>query len=441
MPMNRRSFLGCAGAATAAAFLKPSTVWSYSANGRVNVALIGTAGIGESNRRALDAAGANIVALCDVDANRLGQVAQKHPKAKRWRDFRRMLEKQSEIDAVMVSTPDHVHAPAAMAAMEAGKHVSCEKPLTHNVYEARRLAEAAERFDVVTQMDNEGHSEASMRRLVEWVRAGALGAVREVHIITNRPIWPQGMKEMPPSKSAPDQLEWDLWLGPAPKRAFHEGLHPFKWRGWWDFGTGALGDMGCHFFDAPFWALELGQPETVEAEHEGNTELSAPNWSIVTYEFPARLGGDGKELPPVTLKWYDGGKHPSRPEGLPEDVEVPGNGSVFVGEKGVLVVDGTSDFRLYPESRREAWTAPEPSLPRAPDNNHKQDWLQAIQEGRKAGCDFARYGGPLAEVVLLGNVAIRAGERIHWDAEALRATNLPEADRYIRRSYRKGWEL
>ena len=435
--VTRRAFLKTTAAAAAAVTIAPAgSARTYSANEKVNVGIIGVGGMGGGNRRELKNLGTNIVALCDVDRNHLGRAAKEHPGARSWVDFRKMLEAQrKEIDAVCVSTPDHTHAPASMMAIKLGMGVDTEKPLTHSVYEARALGEAAKKYKVATQLDNEGHAGAGLRRLVEWIRTGAIGKVREVHIFTNRPIWPQGIAKRPPRLPVPKHLEWDLWLGPAPYRDYHRHLHPFSWRGWWDFGTGALGDMGCHFFDAALWALKLGHPTTVEAICEGNSKETGPKWSIVTYQFPAR----GADLPPVTLKWYDGGKLPPRPKQLEANRKFPTNGSMFVGETGTLINYDTGNPRLIPEEKMRAYKQPKPFIPRSP--GHKEEWLQAIKGGKPASSNFTDYGGPLTEVVLLGNVAIRAGKKIEWDPVNLRAKNAPEADQYIKREYRKGWHL
>jgi hypothetical protein len=294
--------------------------------------------------------------------------------------------------------------------------------------------------------------------LVEWVRAGAIGKVTEVHIWTDRPIWPQGIAQRPPTKPVPANLDWDLWIGPAPFRDFHEHLHPFSWRGWWDFGCGALGDMGCHFWDSAFWALELGHPATVEAEQEGNSKETGPNWSTVTYQFPPVVKEtvaacrDPKQG--VVVKWWDGRRPrklpdgtvkydipnlPPRPEELEQNRKLPSNGSMFVGEKGTILVSDAASPRLIPEEKMKAYQRPAPSIPRS--KGHKIEWLEAIKGGPAAGSDFADYGGPLTEVVLLGNVAIRAGKKIEWDPVNLKAKNAPDVDQYVKREYRKGWEL
>ena len=286
--ISRRKLLKAAGAATAITLLPEGLARGYAANETVNLGIIGTGGMGRGNRLWFKRIGGNnIVALGDVDHKRLEGSLKDHPGAKTYVDYRKMLDEQKNIDAVMVSTPDHHHFPASMLAIKLGKGVCTEKPLTHSVWEARQLALAAAQYKVATQMDNEAHASEGLRRCVEWIQSGAIGKVREVHIWTDRPIWPQGIKERPPVKPAPQGLEWDLWIGPAPYRDYHDHLHPFAWRGWWDFGTGALGDMGCHFWDSAVWGLKLGHPDTVEAVHEGNSEETAPLWSVVTYQFPA----------------------------------------------------------------------------------------------------------------------------------------------------------
>ncbi len=445
MGVSRRKFLKRVAAGASLVVLPAASARSYAANDTISLGIIGVGGMGGGNRKHLARLpGTAIVALCDVDRGRLAGAQRDHPKARAYVDYRKMLEEVKEIDGVMVSTPDHHHFPASMLAIRLGKAVSTEKPLTHSVWEARQLAIAARKHKVATQHDHEGHASEGLRRTVEWVKSGAIGKVRQVHIWTNRPIWPQGISKRPPSKPVPKGLEWDLWVGPAPYRDYHDHLHPFQWRGWWDFGTCALGDMGCHFWDSAVWALDLGHPESVEAIHGGNSEETGPNWSTVTYKFPAR--GD---LPPVTVTWWDGRKGgpggkkvqnmPPAPPGMEPGRKLPNNGSMFLGEKATLVVAGTSSPRLVPESKMKDFPPPKPFLPRVGD--HKRDWLNAIRTGKPAGSDFALYGAHLAEVVLLGNVAIRAGEKLNWDGENLKARNCPRADRFIRREYRKGWDF
>jgi predicted dehydrogenase len=370
------------------------------------------------------------VALCDVDERSLQRAAAEHPKAKQFRDFRKLLESPG-IDAVVVTTPDHTHAVAAMMAMRAGRHVYCEKPLTHSVYEARQMTLAAREHGIATQMGNGGHSSRTIRECVEWVRSGTIGPVREVHAWSNRPIWPQGIARPADRPRVPDWLNWELWLGPAPERPYHPAYHPFKWRGFWDFGTGALGDMGCHIMDAAFWALELGAPTSVEAESSGVNRETAPEWSRVRYEFPAR--GD---RPAVRLTWHDGGRKPELPV-LPEGQELSDNGSLFIGDGGMVLYERGRP-RLLPESLMKDFTPPPETLPRS--IGHYAEWIAACKGGPKAGSNFD-YAGPLTEMVLLGNVALRLGRKIEWDGAGLRVTNAPEAARWVRREYRNGWSL
>jgi len=451
---SRRAFLKTAGAAATLTLLPAGCARRFVAHETVLLGMIGVGGMGHGNRMHFKSLpGCSIIGLCDVDRKRLDAAAKDHPEAKRYVDYRRMLEEMKDLDGVMVSTPDHTHFPASMLAMKLGKAVSTEKPMAHSVWEARQLARAARRYRVPTQHDHEGHAVEGLRRLVEWLHSGSIGAVREAHIWTDRPIWPQGLKERPPTKPVPDGLEWDLWIGPAPYRDYHENLHAFAWRGWWDFGCGALGDMGCHFWDSAVWGLKLGHPDTIEAEQEGNSEETAPNWSVVTYKFPARpapVKGQG-ELPPVTVKWWDGRKPgpdgkpaqnlPPRPPEMEADRRLPSNGSMFIGDKATIVVHDIPSPRIVPEAKMKEFKPPEPFIPRVKNNDHKLEWLEAIKGGPPAGSDFALYGGHLAELVLLGNVAIRAGKKLEWDGAALKAKNCPEADRFIRRRYRKGWDF
>jgi predicted dehydrogenase len=440
MRITRRAFIGSAAASAFAFTYLPSRV--FGANERLNVAGIGVGGKGAGDVRDNAEAGANIVALCDVDEQRAAGTFRDFPQAKRYTDFRVMLEQQKDIDAVIVATPDHAHAPASVMAMKLGKHVYCQKPLTHSVYEARVMAETAKQYKVATQMGNQAHAGEPIRRAVELVRAGILGPVREVHTWTNRPIWPQGMAMRPPAQPVPSTLDWDVWLGPAPERDYNEAYVPFNWRGWWDFGTGALGDMACHIMDMPYWALELGAPTSVEAQSEGATKESPPWWSTITYEFPAR-----GQQPPVKFSWYDGYRgqdFKQAPRNLPpEDVlagEQPNKWDVvLVGEKGKMYFNrGNTNWVITPKEIVEDFALPEKTLPRVP--NEDVEWQTACKGGPAALSNFS-YSGPFTEMVLLGNVAIRTGQKILWDAENLKITNVPEAEQYLRREYRKGWTL
>jgi predicted dehydrogenase len=407
--------------------------WSptYAQNDKLNIGIIACGGRGWGNIDGVSTE--NIVAVCDVDENPLSEAAKRFPRAYRYVDFRQMLdERHREIDAVVITTPDHTHAVAAMAAMQLRKHVYCEKPLTHSVYEARKLAEAAKRYKVVTQMGNNGHASDGLRRAVEILRSGVIGPIREVHASTDRPIWPQGIDRPKDTPPVPRNLHWDLWLGPAPERPYHPAYHPFAWRGWWDFGTGALGDMGCHILDTAFWALDLGYPTSVEAEGEPHHRETCPKWSIVRYEFPARKG-----MPPVTLYWYDGGKLP--PKELAPEINIEPNCTLFIGEYGRAWVPHGGEPVLLPREKFEGYQPPQPTIPRAPRGHH-QEWIDACKGRGKAMSDF-EYAAKLTEVVLLGNVAFRTGHRINYDARNMRAKNCAEAERYIRREYRKGWSL
>jgi len=403
---------------------------------KLNIAGIGVGGRGGSDIGAVSN-GNNIVALCDVDEKQASGTFKKFPDAKVYKDFRRMLEKEEKnIDAVVVATPDHIHAVASMMAIKMGKHVYTEKPLTHSVYEARKLTAAARKYKVATQMGNQGRAGDGMRLICEWIWDGAIGDVREVHAWTNRPIWPQGIGRPEDTPPVPATLDWDLWLGPAPERPYNPAYMPFKWRGWWDFGTGALGDMACHIIDAPFLALKLGYPTSVRAVSTEVNNETAPLASVIEYQFPARGG-----MPPVKLVWYDGELRPP----LPADAK-PGRrlgsrngGTLFVGDKGNLACGcyGRSP-RLVPETMMKEYQRPAETLPRSV--GHHKEWIEACKGGKPAGSNFD-YSGPLTETVLLGNLAIRSGKPLEWDGANMKVTNVPEANDYVRREYRKGWTL
>jgi len=442
--INRRQFLGSA-AAVAAFTIVPRYVLGgprqIPPSEKLNIAGIGIAGRGAD---VLDGVKSqNIVALCDVDWKHAAGTFKRFPNAKKYRDFRKMLEEEDKnIDAVTVATPDHVHAAASIMAIKMGKHVYCEKPLTHSVYEARKVAEAAREHKVATQMGNQGQASEETRLMCEYIWDGAIGPVREVHVWTDRPsqglfnvYWPQGVdrpKEEPP---VPEWLDWDLWLGPAPYRPYHSCYLPFAWRGWWDFGTGALGDIGCHSLDPVFRALKLGHPTTVEAACTLVNKETYPVASTVHYQFPAR--GD---MPPVKLTWYDGGLRPPRPDELEDGQEMGTGGTLFVGDKGKML-----RHRLIPESRMKEYGKPPQKIPRSP--GHFEEWIEACKGGKPAGSNFD-HAGLLAEVVLLGNVALRVELRekltrmkLLWDGPNMKITNLPEANQFLQREYRKGWTL
>ena len=443
--MNRRKFIGKSTAAFGMAGLSAAKLRAATPNNKLNIAAIGVGGMGSGNIEKCSEE--NIVALCDVDLKRGGKTFGAHPKAKRFRDFRVMLDKmEKEIDAVIIATPDHTHAAATMEAMRRGMHVYTQKPLTHTIWEARQLTEASKRYGVATQMGNQGHSSNGARQTVEWIRAGVIGEVREVHCWSDRPLrgtrfekrlyWPQGVANRPEKKEAvPDTLDWDLWLGPAPYRDYSSAYVPFDWRGWWDFGTGALGDMGCHIIDHPYWALKLGYPTSVEASSTHIHSETAPLASLVTYHFPAR-----GEFPPVRMVWYDGGIKPPRPEELEPHEEWPVDGVLYVGDRGKIMHKSHGGKpTLLPLSRMNDFQRPDETLPRI-KGSHEQNWIDACKGGAPA-CSNFNYSGPLTEVVLLGNLAIRTEGHLLWDGPNMRVTNNEAANEFVRREYRQGWKL
>jgi predicted dehydrogenase len=408
---------------------------------KMNVAGIGIGGMGGANLQNL--AEENIVALCDVDHAYAAGTIQRYPKAKLYVDYREMLDKQKDIDGVVVATPDHTHAVISAAAMRSGKHVYCQKPLTHDVHEARMLAKIAKECKVATQMGIQGHSMEGLRLVSEWVAAGVIGEVREVDAWCSLSYYPWGHagwssswsdrpKETPP---LPAGLNWDLWIGPAPMRPYHRAYHPATWRCFWDFGCGMMGDRGAHTLDPIVSALRLGPPTTIEATSCGNTPEVHPLSAIVTFRFPAREG-----FPPLKLTWYEGTR-PPRPEELEDGRQLPAEGGSFLkGTKGTIVcgVYGESP-RIIPEAKMQATKLPAKTLPRV-KGSHEQDWVRACKTGEPAGADFA-YAGPLTETCLLGNIAKRVDARLVWDAANLKVLNHAEANRYVRTEYRKGWEL
>jgi predicted dehydrogenase len=462
--VSRREFVGAVATAAGITIVPRHVLGAgfQAPSDTVNVAIVGYShGMGTQNLTAV-AKTDNIIALCDCDASEAAKAAmarrktlETYPKAVLYKDFRVMLDKQKDIDAVLVATPDHSHAVIAMAAMQLGKHVYVQKPLTRTISEARALTEAARRFKVVTQMGNQGHSEEGLRLMQEWFAAGALGPVREVHCWTNRPIWPQGMPRPTETPAVPDGLDWDLWIGPSPMRPYHRAYHPFNWRAWWDFGAGAMGDMGCHVMDAAFTILKLGAPTSVIASEAYNVlppaagqmgygtrvdyNDSYPPASIIHLSFPER--GD---MPPVKLHWYDGGILPERPDDLEPERKMPESGTIFVGEKGKMWCETYSESpRLIPETAMAALVRPPKTLPRVPDGRagHERNWLDAIRQQGQAVSHFD-YAGPFTEAVLLGNISLRyPGTRLLWDAPSMKVTNLPEADQLIQHQYRAGWSL
>ena len=392
------------------------------------------------------------MAICDVDGDRAAETYAKFPHAAKYKDYRKMLESRKDIDAVLVSTPDHHHAPASVMAMKLGKHVYCQKPLTHSIYESRRMREVAREMNVVTQMGNQGHAFGGVRSIVEIIRDGAIGPVREVHCWTDRPgkYWPQPVERPKVSAPVPANLAWDLWLGPAPVRPYggYKVYCPHNWRAWWDFGSGALGDMACHVVDAAFWALELGAPVSAEATAEGATAESGPAWQIIHYHFPARQAKSDsrwkldRSLPPVTLTWYDSGKKP--PQELGDGKPLSSSGTIFVGEIGRLYSASEYGLKhvLLPSEKFADYKEPEPYLPRNPVTQWAPylEWITACKGGPPSLSNFD-YASRLTEAMLVGVLAVRLGKKIEWDAENLTARNCPEAAPIIRREYRPGWTV
>lgn len=429
---SRREFIassvlagsGLYAAATCAA------IGNRSPSEKLNIGIIGVHSRGASNTAAV--ASENIAALCDVDDNYLTEAAKKYPKAKTYVDWRKLLD-QKDLDAVVVSTTEHTHALASVMAMKRGKHVYCEKPLAHSVYEARLMRETARQTKVATQMGTQIHAGDNYRRVVELVQSGTIGPVREAHAWVEQGI--EGPRSRPAeSQPVPKNLHWDLWLGPAPERPYHACYferRSMSWQNWWDFGNGALGDMGSHIIDLPFWALELQAPTTVEAEGPLPVrEETYPDYLTVRWEHPAR----GKR-PPLKLTWYDGKQRPESPEGV--DLKKWHLGVMFIGDKGTLVADYRK-WILLPEANFKGFQPPKPWL--TPSLGHHQEWIQACKTGSPTLCNFD-YSGALVEHNLLGTVAFRVGKKLEWDPVSLKARNCPEADQFIRRSYREGWTL
>ncbi|MHC4443530.1 MAG: Gfo/Idh/MocA family protein [Planctomycetota bacterium] len=418
-------------------------VWadSKSPNEKLNIALVGCGGQGKANRKGV--ASENIVAFCDVDDRRAAEAFKQLPKVRRFHDFRTMLDKMhKQIDAVVVSTPDHTHTPISVAAMKLGKHVYCEKPLTRTIAEARLMAETAKKYKVATQMGTQGMGAPRSRQGVEVIRSGVLGVVREIHVWTDRALgwWPQGIDRPGNTPPVPEGLHWDLWLGPAPERPYHPAYVPFKWRGWHDFGSGAIGDMGIHNAAMPFMGLRLGLPTSVETvKTSGRNRETYPAWSILRYVFD-----QPGNLPPLVLHWYDGGKKPSGD--LIGGRKVAKNGAIMVGEEGTLYsIEWTGGrWELLPKDKFRDYKPPVETIPRVPDGGehpHHAEWIAACKGGRPPLCNFVDFAATLTEVMLLGNLSLRTGQKIEWDGKAMRAKNCPGADEFIRYAYRKGWEI
>jgi predicted dehydrogenase len=450
--ISRRKFVSTAAAVSAFTIVPRHVLGGvkYKApSEKLNIAGVGVGGMGGGNIKRCS--GENIVALCDVDSAYAAGTFKSYPKAKTYSDYREMFDKQKDIDAVVIATPDHTHAVVAMAAIKAGKHVYVQKPLTFTVKEARMLTEAAREAGVATQMGNQGRSGEGCRLITEWIADGAIGEVTEVDAWTDRPIWRQGLPRPTGTPAVPDTMNWDLWIGPAPMRPYNSAYHPKFWRGYWDFGTGALGDMACHILDPAFMALDLKYPTSFEGSRANELNIKGYSWgsvvqtpdsyptaSKVHYEFPKR--GD---KPAVTLNWYDGGLLPRRPEGF-EDGRRLGDGRsglIFHGSKGKIMCGcyGASP-RLIPETEMRAYKRPEKTIERISEG-HEQNWINACKGGKKA-CSNFEVSGPLTETVLAGNLAIRLpGRKIKWDGENMKVTNNAQADAFVHREYREGWSL
>jgi len=441
-PITRRSFLQTSAAAGFVA-TAPTFVRGRDLNSKIDIAVVGCGGRGGGNMGEV-AKTEYITALCDVNGDNLGKAAAKHKDARTFTDFRKLFENPKGFDAVVVSTCEHTHVYPTLAALKLGKHVYCEKPLTHNIHEARLVREAAAKANVTTQMGIQIHATDNYRRVVELIQGNVIGPVKEVHVWVSR-AWGLQSKEAHdknkdivfvtdrPAKAdpIPKGLDWELWLGPAADRPFNNVYFPGpKWYRWWDFGNGTMSDLGSHRNDLPFWALKLQAPLTIEAAGPKPHPEIAPATMSATYTYGAR-----SDMPPVTLTWYQGEMKPKiwTDGGIPKQ----GDGVLFIGEKGILLADYYT-FKLLPEKQFADVKLPEKTLPRV--KGHHEEWLDAIKAGKKSSCDF-EYSGWLTEANHLGNVAFRVGKKLEWDPVKMKATNAPEADAFIKREYRKGWEL
>jgi len=434
--MKRRDFLRLSasmGAGMAAGvpgrLLAAESTSNKSPNEKLNIACVGSGGRGNNHVRAFSEE--NIVGMCDVDSQRASEMFKKFERVPKFKDYRVMLDQLGDkIDAVSVATPDHAHHQIAKAAMQMGKHVYVEKPLTRTIPESRELLELSRRNKkIVTQMGNQGTSSPGQQRMKEWIDAGMIGDVKAVDVWTNRPVWPQGMKQLPKGQRVPDNLAWGLWLAGIASYPYHEDYLPFAWRGWYAFGTGSQGDMGCHQLNAPYYALELGKPETIYAEVEGGSDVAWPEKSLITYKFPAR---DGK--PPVTLRWFDGGKQPERPEELGEERELGETGTFFYGEKATMMSDTYGhSFRVIPESKMQemAKNQPEKTLPRAEGDSHFDNFIRGCKGETETVSNF-EYAVPLTEICLTGALAQqRPNKELAWDDSAGRVANDSEANKFV----------
>lgn len=474
--MKRRKFVKNSVLAASAFSIVPASVIGKpgrrAPSDKLNIAMVGSGGRGEALWGAVNKSGlGNIVALVDVDSQRAANAYKANPKAKRFKDFRKLEEIQDEFDAFMVATPDNTHAVIGMALMDLGKHAYIEKPLAHDIYEVRMLTEKAAEKKLVTQMGNHGSSGEGIRQICEWIWGDVIGPVTEVFCWTNRPVWPQGKPAPKGAKAIPDSLDWNLWLGPAAYTHYSPEYSHFKWRGWWDFGTGALGDMGCHIVDPAFKALKLGYPSEVVSSNtttwvgdfvEADYSKSCPPSSITQLKFPAREG-----MPAVKMHWHDGGLMPSFPEGIDANTKI-GNwdgGVLFVGSKGMLSAGcyGVDPVLHFPNNDKPS-NLPKPYLKRVENGTqgHQAQWVKACMEGGETSSPFS-YAGPLSETVLMGNLGIRSYQlkqlqegktatswapydypgrkKLLWDGENMRVTNFDPANEFVKRNYRDGWSL
>ena len=443
---SRRNFIKNSAVTVAAFTIVPRYVMGGSGfiapSDKLNIACIGVGGKGRVDLDGVSSE--NIIALCDVDQQRASEDGVKlknayvsFPQARRYLDFREMLDKENDLDAVTISTPDHTHAVITMEAMKKGKHVFTQKPLTHTIDESRKVVDFAKKAGLATQMGNQAHAKEGPRIVNELIWQGAIGTVKEVHCWTDRPIWPQGLENRPAgSPPVPSTLNWELWLGPSPYRPYNPAYVPFNWRGWWDFGTGALGDMGCHILDYPFWALKLGSPTSVEAYSTPVYKETAPLASIVNYKFKSGLDGNV-----IDLTWYDGGLKPTLPEGL-QNTGLWGNIGVvmFKGDEGILVYGHHRPKPILLVKGKEIdYGEPKQMIPRSP--GHYIEWTNEIRGSMERAMSNFDYAGPLNEAVLLGNIAIRTGKKLIWDSENMNFSNMPEANQYLKNDYRNGWSL
>lgn len=428
--LPRRQFVKATGAAaiSGGVWSEVAAKESRSANEKLKILCVGTANRAAANIDAIK--NEDVVGICDVDSNYLNRAATQFPSARKYADYREMISSEADrADAIVIAVADHNHTPASIRAINAGLHCYCEKPLSHTIHEARLVAQAAKAKGVATQMGTQIHAGSNYRRVVEVIQSGAIGDVKEVHVWVGKG-WGGGER---PEKgeTPPANLDWNLWLGPAPERPYSAGrYHPAQWRRWWDFGQGTLGDMGCHYMDLPFWALELKHPISCEAfsNDERVHPETCPLGLTVKYKYPER-----GTMPACDLTWYDGNMTPREVAGE----RVPGSGVMFVGTEGKMFAD-YSKYRLFPSDKYSKFTPPKPSIPDS--IGHHAEWIKACKDGSPTTCNFD-YSGALTEAVLLGNVSYRTGKQLDWDGATLKATNCPEADQYIRKQYRAGWEV